>query len=200
MSNSSVLSNYTELLTDLSILNKETEQKVIAENPDEFVTRNINFFTKSFTIIICAYLESFLKDVSMTIIDDTNKKLSEIKIAHNLVKWSVSKKKKYLKDLNDNELLFEDLTIKITKKELDNFISGSPHKTEKLFEKIGIKLIENDKYQENKDKTIVNKSNKIVHHNDNASDISFNDIDFNIKIILEYMENINSIIQVELNK
>lgn len=201
MSNSAVLTNYTELLTDLNILNKETEQKVISENPDEFVTRNINFFTKSFTITICAYLESFLKDVSMTIIDDTNRKLSETKIAHNLVKWSVLKKKD-LKDLNDNELLFEDLKINITKKELDDFISGNPYKTEKLFNKIGIKLYENDKYREHKDKvqTIVNKRNKIVHHNDNASDISFNDIDSNIKIILEYIENIDTIIQVELNK
>ena len=201
MSNSTVLTNYTELLNNLNVLNKETEQKVIAENPDEFVTRNINFFTKSFTITICAYLESFLKDISMTIIDDTNRKLSESKIAHNLVKWSVLKKKD-LKDLNDSELLFEDLTIKITKKELDDFISGNPYKTEKLFNKIGIKLYENDKYREHKDKvqTIVNKRNKIVHHNDNASDISFNDIDSNIKIILEYIENIDSIIQVELNK
>lgn len=201
MSNSTVLTNYIELLTDLNVLNKETEQRVIAKNPDEFVTRNINFFTKSFTITICAYLESFLKDVSMMIIDDTNRKLSETKIAYNLVKWSVLKKKD-LKELNDNELNFEDLKIDITKKELDDFISGNPYKTEKLFKKIGIKLYENNKYKEHKDKiqTIVNKRNQIVHHNDNASDISFTDINSNIKIILEYIENIDIIIQLELNK
>jgi hypothetical protein len=201
MSSSIVLKNYVELLTDLNVLNKETEQRVIAKDPDEFVIRNINFFTKSFTITICAYLESFLKDVSMMIIDDTNRKLSETKIAYNLVKWSVSKKKD-LKELNDNELNFEDLKIDITKKELDDFISGNPYKTEKLFKKIGIKLYENDKYKEHKDKiqTIVNKRNQIVHHNDNASDISFTDINSNIKIILEYIENIDLIIQLELNK
>mgnify|MGYP000097163747 CR=1 FL=1 len=201
MSSSIVLKNYIELLADLNVLNKETEQRVIAKDPDEFVIRNINFFTKSFTITICAYLESFLKDVSMMIIDDTNRKLSETKIAYNLVKWSVSKKKD-LKELNDNELNFEDLKIDITKKELDDFISGNPHKTEKLFKKIGIKLYENDKYKEHKDKiqTIVNKRNQIVHHNDNASDISFTDINSNIKIILEYIKNMDLIIQLELNK
>lgn len=201
MSSSIVLKNYIELLADLNVLNKETEQRVIAKDPDEFVIRNINFFTKSFTITICAYLESFLKDVSMMIIDDTNRKLSETKIAYNLVKWCVSKKKD-LKELNDNELNFEDLKIDITKKELDDFISGNPHKTEKLFKKIGIKLYENDKYKEHKDKiqTIVNKRNQIVHHNDNASDISFTDINSNIKIILEYIKNMDLIIQLELNK
>ncbi len=201
MSNSNVLTNYRELLNNLNTLNKETELKVISDTPDEFVTRNINFFTKSFTITICAYLESFLKDISMTIIDDTNQKLSETKIAYNLVKWSVLKKKE-LKELNDNELVFDNLKIDISKKELDDFISGNPYKTEKLFKKIGIELYKNDIYKEHKDKvqTIVNKRNKIVHHNDNASDISFTDIDSNIKIILEYMENIDSIIQLELNK
>lgn len=201
MSNSTVLTNYIGLFTDLNILNRETEQKVLAENPDEFITRNINFFTKSFTITICAYLESFLKDVSMTIIDDTNIKLSQTKIAYNLVKWSVLKKKE-LKELNDNELLFENLKIDIKRKELDDFISGNPYKTEKLFNKIGIKLYEDNAYREHKDKvqTIVNKRNNIVHHNDNASDISFQDIDSNIKIIVKYIENIDKIIQVELNK
>ena len=201
MNNSTVLTNYIGLFTELNLLNKETEQKVLLENPDEFITRNINFFTKSFTITICAYLESFLKDVSMTIIDDTNIKLSETKIAYNLVKWSVLKKKE-LKELNDNELLFEDLKIDIKRKELDDFISGNPYKTEKLFNKIGIKLYENSQYREHKDKvqTIVNKRNNIVHHNDSASDISFQDIDSNIKIIVAYIENIDKILQVELNK
>ncbi|MCD8433608.1 hypothetical protein LNJ05_12625 [Tenacibaculum finnmarkense genomovar ulcerans] len=201
MSNSNVLTNYKGLLTDLNNLNKETEQKVISRTPDEFVTRNINFFTKSFTITICAYLESFLKDISMTVIDESNRKLGETKFAYNLIKWSVTKKKE-LRDLSDSELSFEDLKINISRKELDDFISASPYKTEKLFKKIGVNLYENETYNEQKDKvqSIVTKRNNIVHHNDNASDISFNDIDSNIKIILNYMENIDLLINLELNK
>jgi hypothetical protein len=198
---SNVLIAYTTLLEELKLLNKETESKVICENPDIFITQNINFFTKSFMITLCAYLESFLKDILMTIIDDTNEKLSKSKIAYNLVKWSVSKKKE-LNELSDSDLKFENLSIKITKRELDDFISGSPYKTENVFKKIGIKLYEDIIYKEQKEKiiSIVEKRNKIVHHNDNASDISFSDIEENILMIIKYMKNLDKLITVELEK
>ena len=199
--NSSVLATYIALLNELDLLNSETENKVICDNPDSFITKNVNFFTKSFMITLCAYLESFLKDITMTVVDNTNQKLAISKIAYNLVKWSVLKKKE-LGELNDNELNFEDLKIKITKKELDDFISGSPYKTEKLFKKIGIKLHEDSTYLRQKEKiiSIVEKRNKIVHHNDSASDISFSDIRSNIIVINEYMENLNKLILIELEK
>lgn len=189
------------MLEELDILNKETQSKVICDSPDIFITRNINFFTKSFMITLCAYLESFLKDLTMTVIDETNNKLLSSKISYNLVKWSVMKKKE-LGELSDNDLLFEDLSIKITKKELDEFISGSPYKTEKLFKKIGIKLYEDDIYKEQKEKviSIVEKRNKIVHHNDSASDITFSDIGTNILTVSNYMINLNKLIKIELEK
>lgn len=201
VNNNSVLEVYIGLLTELSALSKETESKVISDNPDIFITKNINFFTKSFMITLCAYLEGFLKDITMLIIDDANNKLSQLKIAFNLAKWSVSKKKALL-EMDDNELKFENLTIKVTKKELDEFISGNPYKTEKLFKKIGIKLFENTIYKEQKEKvnSIVEKRNKIVHHNDSASDISFSDIEANITIISEYLININNLVKAELEK
>jgi hypothetical protein len=199
--NSSVLATYIALLEELDVLNSETESKVICDNPDIFITKNVNFFTKSFTITLCAYLESFLKDITMTVIDNANEKLAQNKVAYNLAKWSVSKKKD-LAELSDNDLLFEDLSIKVTRKELDEFISGSPYKTEKLFKKIGIKLFEDSKYIEQKEKviSIVDKRNKIVHHNDNASDISFSDIRTNISTINEYMSNLNELIKKEIEK
>jgi hypothetical protein len=137
----------------------------------------------------------------MTVIDNANQKLAQNKIAYNLAKWSVLKKKD-LAELNDNELSFEDLSIKVSRKELDEFISGSPYKTEKLFKKIGIKLFEDSIYKEQKEKviSIVDKRNKIVHHNDNASDISFSDIRTNISTITEYMNNINTLIKKEIEK
>lgn len=198
---STVLTTYITLLEDLNMLNKETESRVINENPDMFIINNVNFFTKSFMITVCAYLESFLKDITMIVIDDANDKLSKVNIAYNLAKWSILKKKD-LTEMNDNELLYEQLSIKITKKELDDFISGSPYKTEKLFKKIGIKLFENEIYKSQKEKviSIVEKRNKIVHHNDSASDISFSDIDTNIKMIKDYIENIVYIITIEVEK
>ena len=201
MSSSTVLMGYKELLEQLKALNKETESKVIDEIPDEFITKNVNFFTKSFMITLCAYLESFLKDVCMTLVDDANKKLDSSKVSYNLVKWSVLKKKE-LGELNDNELKFEDLSIKITKKELDGFISGSPYKTENLFKKFGIELYKDVVYIDQKEKmiAIVEKRNKIVHHNDNASDISFTDIESNIVLTTSYIENLSRLVNIELAK
>lgn len=201
MSSSRVLSDYKDLLEQLKVLSKETESKVIAEQPDEFITRNVNFFTKSFMITLCAYLESYLKDICMTIIDNTNSKLSSAKVAYNLVKWSVQKKKE-LGELSDNELKFEELSIKITKKELDAFISGSPYRTEPLFKKLGIELYKDSVFVDQKEKmiAIVEKRNKIVHHNDNASDISFSDIEANINLTIEYIENLSRLVNVELAK
>jgi uncharacterized protein with ATP-grasp and redox domains len=124
---------------------------------------------------------------------------------NNLIKPSGKKVLKVMKDLgelNDNELLFEDLSIKVTRKELDEFISGSPYKTEKLFKKIGVKLYDDSIYIEQKEKviSIVEKRNKIVHHNDNASDIAFSDIRTNISTITEYMSNLNNLIKKEIEK
>ncbi len=198
MNSNSVLATYLSLLEALSLLNTETEKKVIDETPDIFITSNINFFTKSFMITLCAYLESFLKDLTMMVVDDANMKLSKSKVAYNLVKWSVMKKKE-LQELNENELKFEALSIKITRRELNDFISASPYKTEKLFNKLGIKLLDDKNHQQQREKivSVVEKRNKIVHHNDNASDISFADIQANISFISAYITNLNKIIMLE---
>jgi len=202
MNNSAaVINSYITLLDQLKSLNKETQGKVISEDADVFIVNNINFFTKSFMITLCAYLESFLKDISMSIIDDANHKLSLSKIPYNLAKWSVNKKKTLI-ELPESEMKFEDLSINITKKDLDDFISGSPYKTENLFFKFGIKLKEDEVFRELKDKviSIVEKRNKIVHHNDNASDLSFSDIDSNIEIVKIYMRNIHLLVDAQLNR
>ncbi len=181
---------YIGLLDDLKELNKQVEEKAI--NDDLFISNNINFFTKSFIITSCAYLESFIKDISMAFIDHCNNVLNSIKIAHNVVKWSVSRKGS-LQELKENELKFEDLRINIGRDDLDDFISGNPYKTEKLFHKFGIRLADYSEFSLLKEKimSIVNKRNKIVHHNDNASDLSFADISTNIEDLKSYVNLLN---------
>ncbi len=63
-------------------------------------------------------------------------------------------------------------------------------------------LYEDLVYIEQKEKviSIVEKRNKIVHHNDNASDIAFSDIRTNITTITEYMSNLNNLIKKEIEK
>ncbi len=195
MNRSSIFQTYLTMLDDLKKLNNETNTKALSDNADSFISNNINFFTKSFMITLCAYLESYLKDISMEIINTMNLRLNIAKLPYNLIKWSILKKKK-LTDLSDNELKFEQLIINIKKLELDDFISGMPHRTESLFKKLGIKLSDNEIYKNQKEKivSIVVKRNKILHYNDSASDLSFADVSNYIDFVLKYIENIDKIV------
>ena len=64
------------------------------------------------------------------------------------------------------------------------------YKTINLFKKFGINLKSNPDFSARKDRigNIVTKRNQIVHHNDNASDISLNDVIENINFIKEYID------------
>ena len=135
---------------------------------------NINFFTKSFLVNLCAYLESFLKDITFSCIESINDNIAERKIPYNLILWALN----YNKQIKDNDFKYENLKIGIKKKDLDDHISGNPYRTVKLFRNIGLDI---ESFQEFKDKKesinmIVNKRNKVLHYNDNASDLSFTDI------------------------
>ena len=96
----------------------------------------------------------------------------------------------YGKEIKDNSFQFNHLKIKIKKKQLDEHISGSPYQTVKLFRNIGIDLEALDEFNDLKEKInmIVVKRNKILHHNDDASDISFSDIIGYISDIDRYMK------------
>lgn len=100
------------------------------------------------------------------------------------------------KELKDSDYRFEDFKIKINKKELDDYISGSPHRTKDLFKKMGVNLDSDSIFNLHKDlvNTIVVKRNKIVHHNDDASDVTNDDLKKNIETIKEYIENLDKII------
>ncbi len=186
---SSVIQKHLVLLDELKLFNNQVNVKTLLDSADSFITDNRNFFTKSFTITLCAYLESYLKDIAMEIVDEMNKRLSNTKVPHNLVKWSILKKKE-LSDMAGSEMKFEYLNIYITKKELDQFISGNTDKTINLFKKMGLDLTENDDFMTmiQKISTIVEKRNKIVHHNDSASDITFADVKDNIDFVKAYIK------------
>ena len=183
---------YILQLESLKTIIEIANSKIISEPPDEFIYKNTNFFTKSFLVIMCAYLESYLKDALMVIIDEVNLKLATSKLPYNLVKWNFN----IDKELKDGELKFEELKLGIKKKELDDFISGNPFRTKDLFKKFGIELDKDDVFNTCKEEinSIVIKRNKILHHNDEASDVSNKDLVDNIKALKEYIINIDSII------
>jgi hypothetical protein len=192
MDNTVHKASYILQLDRLKEIIQTTNSRVVSDVPDEFFQNNVNFFTKSFLVIMCAYLESYLKDALMVIIDATNDKLNENKVPFNLIKWSLSIEKEF----KDSDLKFEHFKIGIKKKELDDFISGNPFRTKDLFKKLGIDIEKDETFNSQKERinAIVVKRNKIIHHNDDASDVSNNDLLLNIVALNEYIANIDSII------
>lgn len=191
MSKTIYLDQYNNLLDTLSKMANDTNLNVIDETGGNYFNENVNFFTKSFMVMMCAYLESYLKDALMVIIDEMNNRLVVSKLPHNLIKWNLSNK-----ELKDADLKFEDLKITIKRRDLDEFISGNPFRTIPLFKKFGIELEMNATFNNQKEiiNTIVTKRNNIIHHNDDASDLAFNDIISNINFIRSYVNNIDQIV------
>lgn len=185
MDETKVLKNCFLLFNELINLIEETNKRCVSEDAPLYFMNNINFFNKSFTVLSCAYLESYLKDVGMLIIGAMNSRLKHNPVPHNLIKWYLN----INKDFKKSEAKYEFLKININKKDIDNEISGDIGRTINLFQKLGIDLNTNSEFDNYKDRigSIVTKRNNIIHHNDTASDISFDDIIENIKLIKEYI-------------
>lgn len=184
--------SYILQLEKLKTIIDATNSRIIADPPDILIHENANFFTKAFLVTMCAYLESYLKDVLMVIIDELNIRLSATKLPHNLVKWSLNVDKEF----KENEFKYESLKIGIKKKELDEYISGNPYKTKDLFKKFGIDLEKDSLFNAQKEEInlIVVKRNKILHHNDEASDVTNKDLIENIKSLTNYIANIDTLV------
>ncbi len=189
MDKTTYLDTYIEQYTKLAEIIETTNKRLLSEEPDKLIEENVNFFTKSFLVMMCAYLESYIKDALMVVIDDVNSKLNSTKIPHNLIKWTLNIEKEF----KESDSRFEELKIKLKKKELDDYISGNPFKTKDLFKKFGIPLDKSENYNSLKDivNSIVVKRNKVVHHNDDASDISNKDLNDFIEILKNYLENLD---------
>lgn len=198
MSEQAIHDKYANLFEQLKVIIDKTHARIICSEPDPLFEENVNFFTKSFLISICAYLESYLKEIAFSRIDAVNQKLLNISVPHNLIRWDIL----HPKDVADKDLKFESLKISIRKKDLDDHISGSPYRTEILFKKIGIDLTAIDRFSSKKEvvNSIVVKRNKIVHHNDDANDVSMTDLILYIDSFIEYMELITQSIKIENSK
>ncbi len=181
-----IYDKYEGLLSKLKAIIMQSQQRVLAEEPDEIFSGNVNFFVKSYLINICTYLEAYLQDVAFEHTSRISNRLKSISVPHNFLYWRLAK------DVKDKDLSFEYAEYKVTKKDLSDSISGNPYKTIKAFKFIGIDLNSSGKFQENKDviNSVVIKRNNIIHHNDDASDISFYDLIINIDVFLDYMASI----------
>ena len=164
------LNEYNVLFESLKVIVSDVNDKLLDSSSDTFFCNNINFLNKSFLVTICAYLESFIKDIAYSTIQQYNDKLHGLGIPTNLTRWSFNTKNK----IKDDQLQFKELKFNIKKKDLEDYVSGNPDKTIKLFAQIGIDLKKSEELNNLKERIIslVVKRNNILHYNDDASDIT----------------------------
>lgn len=196
--------NYQGKLNDLEKTVSDCNNIMISDDPTTFVYDNANFLTKSFLIALCGYLESYLKDVLEILIIDYNDRIKDESYPYNLIRWSIENKDKSDSKvqtlLEQKKTRFEDLEIKLKKRDLDSFISGNPFRTQELFKMFGFDFKTNIKFNESKENInlIVTKRNNILHHNDDASDISNSDILIYVEEIKKYSKNIDELIEPKI--
>lgn len=190
MEYSALYEKYEALLKTLKEIIEKSQARVLSEEPDTIFSNNVNFFVKSYLINICTYLEAYLQDISFEYSRRVSERLKQAKIPHNFLYGKLTK------DIKEKELEYVDASYKYTRKDLTDIISGSPHKTITAFRLVGIDLSSSKKFLEHKNLvgTIVNKRNNIIHHNDEASDISFSDLLLHIDVFLEYMLSIEQLL------
>lgn len=161
-------------------------------NPeDDYITNSINFFSKSFLVMACAYLEAYLKDAAMAIVTEVDTVLSLNPISSNLIQWSVLREK-----FKESGGEFNNFKLSIDTKVIDNEISGNVGKTISLFSRLGVNLLSSDEFNDNKDiiSSIVTKRNDVVHHNDDVGDLSFIDIVGRVDYLMLYIKAIDDVI------
>ena len=82
---------YENFARELDTILAEAEARITSGLPDEYFVRNVNFFTKSFLISLCCYLEAFLKEIANSHVALAQQRLLEAKIPRNLIGWSLKK-------------------------------------------------------------------------------------------------------------
>ena len=174
--------HYLGLFNNLKEIIGESQMRLVQESPDPFFVEHSNFLVKSYLICLCSYLEAFLKDVALEHVSSVKQRIALANLPHNLVVWSLAA------EVKDKDLAYKPFTLPLSKKEVDDELSGNPFKTAKLFCWLGIDLESNIDFKSNKEmvNSVVAKRNNIIHHNDAATDTSLGDLLGHIDVFIEY--------------
>ncbi|NRP19265.1 hypothetical protein LPJGGPFB_02519 [Ensifer adhaerens] len=184
-----VLQLYASQLSKLAEIIERTEQRVLSEPPDRLFADNINFYTKSYLINLCAITEACLKDTAMVIVRTMSQRLSSTNVSNNIIAWSVHRDgfdgKKHSK--------YDRFLLNIDEKAVSEKLSANPWKAIKLFELLGCDISASGDFDAVKGivGAVVEKRNNIVHHNDEANDVSLTDVRNYISFFVKYIESIS---------
>lgn len=174
--------HYLGLFNSLKEIINKSQMRLVQEPPDLFFVDHSNFLVKSYLICLCSYLEAFLKDMAAEHVNSIKQRIIQANVPHNIVVWSLDT------EVKDKDLKFKQFTLPLSKKDIDDELSGNPFRTAKLFCYMGIDLESSDEFKRNKElvNSVVAKRNNIIHHNDAATDTSLGDIFGYIDVFIEY--------------
>lgn len=181
-----ILQKYESLLDHLDSIIIHSEKRVLLDE-DELFTDNVNFFIKAYLVDMCTYVEALLQEIALVLSNDIHLRLRDANIPINFLHWQLPSS-----NYKDRDLKFEIANFSPLAQDINDRLSANPYKTLKLFELLGVELASCQYFKENKSliNSIVSKRNNIIHHNDAALDISFNDLNEYIKIFKEYVREI----------
>lgn len=182
MTHAQTYAHYLGLFNSLKEIIVKSQERLVQDVPDPFFVDHSNFLVKSYLICLCSYLEAFLKDVALEHVDRIKQQIIQANVPHNIVVWSLDTK------VQDKDLAYKQFSLPLSKKDVDDELSGNPFRTAKLFCYIGIDLESNEEFKRNRElvNAVVAKRNNIIHHNDAATDTSLGDLLGHINVFIEY--------------
>lgn len=190
MVDSAILPVFHRQFDDLISVISESNRRIIDDPVDPLFRDYVNVFIKSYVVSACSILEAFIQDLIFSYMQSIEKRISESNIPRNIVLWSV------VSDPKSTDLKFERFGTGLTKRHVSDIVSGNFYKTIKVFEMIGIDIKQDAEFKVYKDfiGSTVEKRNKIVHHNDSASDLSLPDVVAMVNAFKNYIDCLHGIV------
>lgn len=181
MIDDALLTKFLGQFSNLKQVVAESSARSIKDPPDSLFYDHQNVFIKSYLVSACSMLEAFIQDLASAYVDKLQAKINSANLPFNLVVWIAEHEKATLE--------FKAFEAKKSKKDISDLISPNYWKTMQAFKRVGIDLSASD-LSNYRDfiTTTVEKRNKIVHHNDDALDLSFSDVVATIDNFREYVE------------
>lgn len=176
-----ILERFVEQFDGLKSVIQMSAARTISDPPDTLFLENQNIFVKSYLVSACSMLEAFIQDLSMEYIAHIQDRINRANLPFNFVIWLAQNEKPKPE--------FKKFEGTKSRKDIEDLISPDYWKTMKAFDRIGVDLSASN-VETFKDyiTTIVLKRNRIVHHNDEASDLSFGDISTAVDQFKAYCE------------
>lgn len=179
MLSESVLRSFCDQFQSLKYIVSQSNARILDdENTDILFSDHQNVFIKSFLVSACSVLEAFIQDIAYLFVSEMQAKITQANLPHNFVGWEIQSKFPDIEDSKANRK-FSSFSGKLNKKNLEERVSGNYYKTKILFRDLGVDVESDDEFCSFKEtvSALIGKRNKIVHHNDQATDLSFQDVE-----------------------